>query len=155
MTDPRSLDDILGHPSDPENTDPTIQNPTIQAAREQVDVLNRSLMMIGDSLITANRSLHQQIYAMESAIAALRAASQNVNQSLETAQGNMSRLFVTLGMEYEDYFKMNGMDRAKEIARRKMHDSEFECIMRKAREERRQKRARRGRKRKPIDAPES
>nr|VFJ64941.1 MAG: hypothetical protein BECKFW1821B_GA0114236_10991 [Candidatus Kentron sp. FW] len=68
--------------------------------------------------------------------------------TLETARGKMRQLFVALGMEYEEYFEMNGMDRAVAMAKRKMHDSEFERDLREAREELKKKRARRS---KPED----
>nr|VFK21615.1 MAG: hypothetical protein BECKLFY1418C_GA0070996_109716 [Candidatus Kentron sp. LFY] len=96
MTDPKSLDGVLGCPLDPEDADPTIHppiHPTIQATRQQVQALNHSLMMIGDSLTVASRSLHQQSQALESAIATLRTSSHKVNQSLEIARGEMRRLF--------------------------------------------------------------
>nr|VFJ90723.1 MAG: hypothetical protein BECKLFY1418B_GA0070995_102121 [Candidatus Kentron sp. LFY]VFJ97499.1 MAG: hypothetical protein BECKLFY1418A_GA0070994_10708 [Candidatus Kentron sp. LFY] len=82
MTDPKSLDGVLGRPPDPEDTDSSIHS-TILATRQQVQALNRSLMMIGDSLTVASRSLYQQSHAL----------SHKVNQSLEIARGEMRRLF--------------------------------------------------------------
>nr|VFJ73982.1 MAG: hypothetical protein BECKFW1821C_GA0114237_105617 [Candidatus Kentron sp. FW] len=105
-------------------------------------------MKMCDSISTSNRDLRQQTHAMEAAIAGIRLSSEKIYNTLETARGKMRQLFVALGMEYEEYFEMNGMDRAMMIAKRKIHDSEFECGLREAREERKKKRARRS---KPED----
>ena len=143
MTDPKSPDENQGYTSDPKDIDPTIR-----AARHYVGELNNALMKMGDSISASNSDLQQQTHAMEAAIAGIRLSSEKIYNTLETARGKMRQLFVALGMEYEEYFEMNGMDRAVAMAKRKMHDSEFEHDLREAREERKKKRARRS---KPED----
>ena len=143
MTDPNLPDDVSGYTPDPGDIDPTIR-----AARYYVGELNNALMKMGDSISASNSDLQQQTHAMEAAIAGIRLSSEKIYNTLETARGKMRQLFVALGMEYEEYFEMNGMDRAVAMAKRKMHDSEFEHDLREAREERKKKRARRS---KPED----